>query len=209
MEISFEALKREDLNEAVELTTRAYENYEYFTIFFPNADECRKAIRSIIDRAWRTVLSRTNFFAAKVNGKIVGVAQLDAPHYERPPVFVYVLHGWFLVYLSAKIKHINDWVTMDEASGKPCHDYQKSGEGIWYCNTITVEPSFQGKGVGTKLIEFMGQYARERGGKQLVLFTNSEKNLAFYKNRGFEVFDEREIHHDGKKIGSWSVKKSL
>ncbi len=36
-------------------------------------------------------------------------------------------------------------------------------------------------------------YVREHGGKQLVFFTNSRKNLDFYRKRGYEVFDEREI----------------
>ena len=36
-------------------------------------------------------------------------------------------------------------------------------------------------------------YVREHGGKQLVFFTNSRKNLDFYLKRGYEVFDEREI----------------
>ena len=36
-------------------------------------------------------------------------------------------------------------------------------------------------------------YVREHGGKQLVFFTNSRKNLDFYLKRGDEVFDEREI----------------
>jgi len=52
-------------------------------------------------------------------------------------------------------------------------------------------------------------YIRERGGKELVFFTNSEKNLAFYRKRGFEVFDERTIEYGGKRMGSWSLRKRL
>lgn len=40
-------------------------------------------------------------------------------------------------------------------------------------------------------------------------FTNSKNNIAFYKKLGFEVFDYRTIEHDGKTMGSWSVKKKL
>jgi ribosomal protein S18 acetylase RimI-like enzyme len=73
-----------------------------------------------------------------------------------------------------------------------------------------VDPPYQGKGVGTQLVAFMEEYIREHGGKQLTLFTNSEKNLAFYKKNNFEVFDERDIAvRDGLKMRSWSVKKSL
>ena len=75
---------------------------------------------------------------------------------------------------------------------------------------MTVDPPYQGKGVGTQLVAFMEEYIREHGGKQLTLFTNSEKNLAFYKKNNFEVFDERDIAvRDGLKMRSWSVKKSL
>ena len=73
-----------------------------------------------------------------------------------------------------------------------------------------MDPPSQGKGVGTQLVAFMEEYIREHGGKQLTLFTNSEKNLAFYKKNNFEVFDERDIAvRDGLKMRSWSVKKSL
>jgi len=40
-------------------------------------------------------------------------------------------------------------------------------------------------------------------------FTNSQKNLAFYLKRGYEVFDEREIEYNGYKMGSWSLKKAI
>lgn len=72
-----------------------------------------------------------------------------------------------------------------------------------------MDPSVQGTGVGSKFIEYWEQYIRLNGGKELVFFTNSEKNIAFYKKRGFEVFDYHTIEHEGKTMGSWSVKKKL
>ena len=30
-----------------------------------------------------------------------------------------------------------------------------------------------------------------------------------HKKRGYEVFHECEIEHDGKKIGSWSMRKTI
>ena len=129
--------------------------------------------------------------------------------FSRPSVFKYLIHGWLWVYFGVIIKQMNAWIALDYAASKPCYDYKKSGNGIWYCCSLTVDPAFQGKGVGTALIEFMEQYARARGGKQLTLFTNSDKNVAFYKNHGFEVFDQRNFVYEGHKMGSWSVKKTL
>ena len=98
---------------------------------------------------------------------------------------------------------------MDAAAGKPCHDYQKTGDGIWYASSLTVDPAFQGTGVGTRFIEYWEGYVREHGGKQIVFFTNSKKNLDFYLKRGYEVFDEQEIEYNGKTMGSWSLRKAF
>ena len=209
MEIEFGILKRGELKESVELATRAYMDYEYFTNFFPDAKERRNALRSMMYRAGLTNFGKTHFLTAKIDGKMVAVAQIDDPQYRRPSVFQFLIHGWLMVYLGVKIKHVNDWIAMDEAASKPCHDYQKSSSDIWYTSSVTVAPEFQRMGIGTKFIEFWEDYIRERGGKQLVFFTNSEKNIQFYKNRGFEIFHECEISHDGKKMGSWSVRKML
>lgn len=210
MEIVFGILKREEFDEVVALSFRAYENYEYFLNSFPDLEERRKVIWSVLYGTWRAILKRSHFLTAKVDGKIVGLAVLEDPHYKRPSDLQFLLHGWWKVFFNAGLKRANAWIDMDESAGTPCHDYQHNGENIWYCSSLTVDPPFQGKGVGTRLIAFMEKYIREYGGKQLTLFTNSEKNLAFYKKNNFEVFDERDIAvRDGLKMRSWSVKKSL
>lgn len=179
------------------------------TNFFPDLEERRKTLRAILYRAWITSFGKTHFLTAKIDGKMVAVAQVDDPHFKRPSVIQFLLHGWLLVYRDVKAKHVHDWIAMDTAASKPCHDYQKTAPDIWYACSLTVDPPFQGQGVATKFIAFWEDYVRERGGKQLIFFTNSEKNIAFYKKRGFEVFDEREILHNGNRMGSWSVKKTL
>jgi ribosomal protein S18 acetylase RimI-like enzyme len=208
--IEFGVLKREELSDAVELSFRAYEYYEYFLNFFPDLGLRHKVIRSVLYGTWRAVMQKSHFLTVKIDGKIVGLAVLEDPHYKKPSDLQFLLHGWWNVYFSAGIKRVNAWVNMDETAGTPCHDYQHNGENIWYCSSLTVDPPYQGKGVGTQLVAFMEEYIREHGGKQLTLFTNSEKNLAFYKKNNFEVFDERDIAvRDGLKMRSWSVKKSL
>ena len=53
------------------------------------------------------------------------------------------------------------------------------------------------------------EHVYEQGGKQLVFFTNSRKNLDFYLKRGYEVFNEKEIEYNGKTMGNWSLKKVI
>ena len=98
---------------------------------------------------------------------------------------------------------------MDAAAGKPCHEYQAKGASIWYLSSITVDPSAQGIGIGKQFIAYIEDYIRTHGGRELVLFTNSDRNIAFYKRCGFEVFDEQEFTYNGKTMRSWSVKRYI
>jgi ribosomal protein S18 acetylase RimI-like enzyme len=210
MEIEFGILSRDELKESVELAARAYEYYEYFTNFFPDLRERRKVLRSIMYRVMLTNFGHTHFLTAKVDGKMVALAQVDDAQYKRPSVLQFLLHGWLMVYCGVKMKRVNAWLAMDAVASKPCHDFQKTSPDIWYTCSVTVDPDFQRKGIGSKFIGFWEDYIRERGGKELILFTNSEKNLAFYKKNGFEVFDEREIPiPNERKMKSWSVRKTL
>lgn len=68
----------------------------------------------------------------------------------------------------------------------------------------------------TQAMNEMAERAAQMGANAVVgididyeYFTNSKNNIAFYKKLGFEVFDYRTIEHDGKTMGSWSVKKKL
>lgn len=209
MALEFGPLKRDELRQAAELAARAYSDYEYFTTWFPDPEERARVEIAVIWHAYKTNFRRVQQLSAKLDGKIVATAELNAPDYKDPSVLSYVLHGWLSVYRTADKKRIDDWIAMDAAAGEPCHDYQKTGPGIWYLSSLTVDPTMQGIGLGTKLIEYLENYIRERGGKQIVFYTNSEKNLNFYLKRGYEIFDERVFEYNNHKMGSWSLKKVL
>ena len=209
MELEFGLLKRNELRQAAELASRAFSDYEYFRIWFPDQEERAKVEISIIWHAYKTNFKRVHQLSAKLDGKIVATAELYDPDYKDPSILSYILHGWLNVYMTADIKRINDWIAMDAAAGQPCHDYQKTGPGIWYVSSLSVDPAMQGIGLGTQLLEYCENYIRERDGKQVVLVTNSQKNLNFYLKRGYELFDERVFEYNDRKMGSWSLKKVL
>ena len=209
MTVDFDILKRNELKAAVELAGRAYEDYEYFTNYFPDLEERRKVLRSVVYREFLTNFKKTHYLVAKRNGKLVAVVQLNAPDYKKPSDFQYLIHGWPLVYRGVNKQRLDDWLAMDAAAGKPCHEYQATGTGIWYLSSITVDPSAKGIGIGTQFIAYMEDFIRKHGGKELVLFTNSDKNIAYYKRCGFETFDEREFTYNRRTMRSWSVKKKL
>ena len=209
MTLEFGSINRKELRQAAELASRAFSDYEYFTNWFPDDEERARVEIAIIWHSYKSNFKRVHPLSAKLNGKIVATAELSDPDYKDPSVLSYVLHGWLNVYKAADKKSIDDWIAMDAAAGEPCHDYQKTGPGIWYVSSLSVDPAMQGIGLGTQLLEYCENYIRERDGKQVVLVTNSQKNLNFYLKRGYELFDERVFEYNGHKMGSWSLKKVL
>lgn len=208
-DLAFESVKRDELKNVVEVEVRAYENYVYFTNYFPDRRERISAIRDMNHCAQQTIFGKTNCFVAKLDGKIVAMAVVDPPGYKPPSMIQYLLHGWWRVYFKRDMRLINRWLAMDEKASYACHEYQKNIPDVWYLSTLAVDPSVHGQGIGTRFIDYMEDYIRANGGKQFILFTNSVENLAFYRKRGFEVFHAEEIDNDGKIMGSWSMKKEL
>ena len=209
MSVEFGRMKRSEIRQAAAVAARAFDDYEYFTNWFPEKEQRNRIQFAFLWREFKTNFRASQYLVGRDGDRIVAVAQLNPPQYKKPSDLWYMLNGWLKVYREGDRKTIDDWIKMDSDAGIPCHEYQKTGPGIWYASSLTVDPSVQGTGVGTCFIAYWEDYIRKNGGKELVFFTNSKKNLQFYLNRGFEVFDERIIEYKGTKMGSWSVRKRL
>jgi ribosomal protein S18 acetylase RimI-like enzyme len=66
----------------------------------------------------------------------------------------------------------------------------------WYLAGIGVDPSSQRQGIGGSLLA-PGLAAADRDGIPAALLTNSERNLSFYAEHGFEVIHEGETPEGG------------
>lgn len=64
-------------------------------------------------------------------------------------------------------------------------------------DAVAVLPSTVGQGIGRKLIDYCEAYARDRGFKQVRLYTNEKMtaNLTLYPYLGYEEYDRR--HQNG------------
>ena len=202
-------MQRGEIDTAVELATQAFSDYDYFTNFFPDAEERHKVQAAMMRREYRTNFGRAQYLVAEENGQIMATAQLNPPTYRKPSDLVYILHGWLGIYRAGDRKRIDAWLDMDGQAGAPCHNFAAREEGVWYVSSLTVSPKAQGTGIGIRFLDAMEDRARQDGGKWLTLFTNSEKNIAYYRHRGFEVFDERTLTTPNGPMKSWSVKKAL
>lgn len=72
--------------------------------------------------------------------------------------------------------------------------YKSLKEPAWYLEVLGVLPSYQGKSLGSKMInDCLIPFISKSWGGVLVLFTNSDLNRSFYGKNGFEEFSESRI----------------
>ena len=202
--LEYQEMDPRERKECANLAAEAFYDYEYFSIYVPDDTRRKRFLRALISCEFKANRNKpeVRFFTAKENGKTVAVAQLCDPKFKKPDDMTYVRSGWFGVVLRGGAKGVNAWNAMEKIASAPCHEL--GGEN-WYLSLLTVAPSAEGKGVGSRFLsEWIIPYAKERGAQTLSLFTNSEINRKFYEKNGFSEFDEKEFRHEGKTIGSWS-----
>lgn len=82
-------------------------------------------------------------------------------------------------------------------------------EGVAVINQLAVEPSFQGRGVGKRLVEQAERRAVEMGASEIALDTPepAEELVSWYRKRGYALVDR--IAWQGKTYRSVVMAKSL
>lgn len=203
--MTFSKMRYKEVKACAEVAAKAFHPYDYFTLFFDDAKERMDYLRTIIASEYRANRHAAHLLVMEDEGKIVAVAQLHGPDYKKPSDLKYLLSGFTKIYRTADKQTIDDWLEMDKNAGEPCHRQLPEA---WYLSSLVVDPQYQGKHYGTRMIEEgIIPYIQGRQGNKLSLFTNSEKNCRFYEKLGFRQFDSKEIEYHGKTMGSWSYMK--
>jgi ribosomal protein S18 acetylase RimI-like enzyme len=151
-------------------------------------------------------LFRTGFESADAEvwttaGEIRGVARWLPP--GQPNVHV----GAVLRALVATPLRVREATSRFFAYGRAVENLRAKAvpEPHWYLAGIGVDPPYQGRGIGGALLG-MGTDAAAAAGLPCALLTNSERNLSFYANRGFEVVLEGRTPDDGPR--AWMMRRS-
>ena len=78
----------------------------------------------------------------------------------------------------------------DQAVGYICYGPTPMTQETFDLYWISVDPNFQGKGVGSKLLDFLEERVREEGGRMILADTSTipqyEKTKNFYLQNGFQ-----------------------
>ena len=199
--VRYEQIRREDLPACTALATRSFMDYEYFSNYFPEKNRRRRFLEKMLEIEFRLCFGKTDIWGAWDGDVLCAVALLCPPEWVKPSAWQYMRAGYGKVFLAGGIRRVSDWDDMNAAAMKPCH----AEKNAWYRSSLTVDADQEGQGIGSRMLrECLVPRVRSRGGKRLVLFTNSEDNRHFYEKNGFWLFREESYSYHGKTMGSWS-----
>lgn len=207
MALQFELMKPDEMNECIKIAAKAFENYDFFSVYIPSDRKRPLFLRSMIGTEYRVNRGLVHYLVAKENGKIVAVATVRSPEYQMPSEKQYLRAGFWKNLVIGGYKNVVAWYEMDQAAGKPC---QELGGNTWYLHLLAVDVKSEGKGIGSRMLkECVIPYVKEHGGETLSLYTNSEINRKFYIKNGFHEFHEQRFSYSGRSFGSWSYRMDL
>lgn len=202
--MTFETMKKEDLAAYVRHGTEAFADYEFYTIYFPEAKRRRGFLEAMLKSEFKThmALPSVRFIAAKEDGKTLAITQLHTPDFAQPSDMAYLKAGILSAIIKGGIRDSIAWSNMEKKAFAPC---EARSDKTWYLSSFSVRADLHRKGIGSRFLqEYLIPYVKDQQAEGLCLYTNSENNRKFYQNNGFTEFDERYFHYRGGKLGSWS-----
>ena len=190
-------LKYIPLNKAAEIISRAFHDDPLYAYIIPDESEREKYFPYLFKAYIWYCLKFGEVYASSPNLEGIALWVPSEFAYITPErskecgdeVFFYMLGKEYLERLSVT-SHAN---IIHEQLIKEPHTYLL---------TIAVDPKFQRKGFGRKLLLPMMEYLDEINFK-CYLDTNKESNVLYYQNFGFNVLKEFEIEDTG--VLNWSM----
>jgi GNAT superfamily N-acetyltransferase len=184
IEITVRPHRRDEVGTLVAVAARAFWDDPLFNFFLPDLLTQHRSVgffqAGIEDCARHGQLS-----VAEIDGRLAGVAA-----WLPPGVHVATsgrraaAQGRRVAGVLARTPHRRDALALlNEMPRRHLRDEH------WYLQLLSTDPAWQGRGVGTALLEPV--LARcDREGFPAYLETQKESNLAYYRRFGFEVTDE-------------------
>jgi len=178
-------LKRKDAKKAAAVFSRAFQNDLLAQIMFPDEDFRRKTLPT--------------YFTYRITyGILYGEVYAPSPAIEGLSVWYLsdqyqmtnwrnMLAGGMKLMFSVDKETLNRMNAIGHYTTELRNNY--TSEKYWYLAPIGIDPSFQGKGLASKLMRAM--LARIDSEKLVALLeTQDENNVKIYNRYGFEVVKE-------------------
>jgi GNAT superfamily N-acetyltransferase len=184
------ALESADIRATAALLTEAMADDPAYNFLFPLGRDHRAGLEDFFARHLRTHLPYRCTYVGVAGGTVVATVTMRPPGGVSISMLTMIRRGLLPFAFAHGLAAVRRLLTL-----KDTYDAIESrlarGERHWLVHMMAVDPARQGSGVGSHLLQFVLDATVDAGtiGVQppALLTTHKERNVAFYKRRGFEI----------------------
>ena len=187
-------LEARELDRAVEIVVRAMsDNPLHVRAFGTDPVRCARAVERLQAPIMKSVMTRGGFLCVEHEGDSVGVlgtAKRKLTIAEAIGLLPAILVGLSPSMMVRMGRWLSQWAR------------RQPNEPFWHLGPVAVEPGFQGRGIGSAIMEAVCARLDEQGA-MAYLETDKLINVHFYRKFGFETIGQ------GDTIGvpNWFMKR--
>lgn len=206
--MEFRPAIRSDLAGLVQLLTRAFHAYPTFTMAFRPRFRGTAGYDQFLNDYfvmdlliyWR----KGKLVVAEEQGQLVGIGVMAAASVQ-PTWWDYVRSGGLRLVCPYLWHRRGSLAEISRADGMT-----RSPRDAWTLVYFAVDPAFQGRGVGTRLLkQQIIPTVRAAGAKRLTLVTNTQRNVKYYADQDFQVVTHHQVESQGIKVFNWQLMRSI
>lgn len=181
---------------------QAYQNYEYFTIFFPNPQQRLRFGTQLQRTGYKVALIRDRVLIGLLDGHIACAAELIAPTDHPQTSLDFLRAGLPKMLRAGGLRNTIEWLRMQQETSRVCHHLPQPH---WYINSLAVAPHLQGQNLGSEMLQHcIIPFVAQHGGGLLTLITNNDPNRFFYLKNGFYEFSTDMFSYRGQQLPNYA-----
>lgn len=197
----------DEVTEVAAVCAHAFEDYPYLSMIaadLKKPEQYKEFVQTVQELLVRLAIRMDSCLVAEDHGQVVAVAILQ---HQNVSMLNYIRNGAAKLFQYISITKLFRYFTFVEESEQHLDD---SGDYDWYLMLLAVKPAFQGQGIGSQfLTEGVEAFVREKGGHQLGLITNLERNVSFYEHNGYDLRGYKVLSYGDNQLGNWPFIKEL
>lgn len=199
-------LRNSQIVEASEIAAKAFKEDPVFQYLTHEESEIRFQILTWLMSEIISHLTQYNqvYTTSDLQGISAWLPPGKSPHNLLQILQIAVQLQLYALPLKVGLRRSRRWLNF-LAKIEQFHQQDMGGRAHWYLGIMVVNPSYQGQGVGSDLLQPILRRASEEG-LECYLVTFTTQAVQFYQKNGFEVVRNQKLASDAPPI--WTLKRN-
>jgi GNAT superfamily N-acetyltransferase len=204
-------LEPADIGATSALLAAAMDDDPAYAFLFPRPQERHRGLEDFFARNLRTHLPYRCTHVAVIGREVVATVTMRPPDGVSISMITMIRRGLLPFAIAHGRRAVRRLLTVKEKYDA-IEARLAGGERHWFVHMMAVDPTRQGKGVGSRLLarilETTVDARTTRGYPPAILTTHKERNVHFYRRAGFDVVGIEEVSMLGEApYPLWSMRR--